>query len=197
VILIDADLRRPSIAEYMGIEGQVGLTTVLIGRADVKDVVQPFGTSSLDLLPAGQVPPNPSELLGSAAMASLLERLSDSYDMVLLDSPPLLPVTDAVVLSKMAGGAVVIVGADRIHRPQLHQSLDSLETAGAHLFGIVMNKIARRDAAEYGYGSGYVSYGPKIRPASSQPKRRWDGDDTLISREVSQNGHKAAADQVR
>jgi polysaccharide biosynthesis transport protein len=197
VILIDADLRRPSIAEYMGIEGQVGLTTVLIGRADVKDVVQPFGTSSLDLLPAGQVPPNPSELLGSAAMASLLERLSASYDMVLLDSPPLLPVTDAVVLSKMAGGAVVIVGADRIHRPQLQQSLDSLETAGAHLFGIVMNKIARRDAAAYGYGSGYASYGPKIRPASMQPKRRWDGDDTLVSRQVSRNGHKTAADQVR
>jgi tyrosine-protein kinase len=197
VILIDADLRRPSIAEYMSIEGQVGLTTVLIGRADVKDVVQPFGTSSLDLLPAGQVPPNPSELLGSAAMASLLERLAASYDMVLLDSPPLLPVTDAVVLSKMAGGAVVIVGADRIHRPQLQQSLDSLETAGAHLFGIVMNKIARREAAAYGYGSGYASYGPKIRPASGQPKRRWDGDDTVVSREVSQNGHKAAADQVR
>jgi len=197
VILIDADLRRPSIAEYMGIEGQVGLTTVLIGRADVKDVVQPFGTSSLDLLPAGQVPPNPSELLGSAAMGSLLERLSASYDMVLLDSPPLLPVTDAVVLSKMAGGAVVIVGADRIHRPQLQQSLDSLETAGAHLFGIVMNKIARRDAAAYGYGSGYASYAPKIRPASMQPKRRWDGDDTLVSRQVSQNGHKTAADQVR
>jgi tyrosine-protein kinase len=197
VILIDADLRRPSIAEYMGIEGQVGLTTVLIGRADVKDVVQPFGTSSLDLLPAGQVPPNPSELLGSAAMGSLLERLSASYDMVLLDSPPLLPVTDAVVLSKMAGGAVVIVGADRIHRPQLQQSLDSLETAGAHLFGIVMNKIARRDAAAYGYGSGYASYAPKIRPASMQPKRRWDGDDTLVSRQVSQNGRKTAADQVR
>jgi Mrp family chromosome partitioning ATPase len=142
-------------------------------------------------------------------MASLLERLSDSYDMVLLDSPPLLPVTDAVVLSKMAGGAVVIVGADRIHRPQLQQSLDSLETAGAHLFGIVMNKIARRDAAAYGY-SGYASYGPKIRsasgqpnygpklrPAPGQPKRRWDGDDTLVSRQVSQNGHNTAADQVR
>ena len=66
-----------------------------------------------------------------------------------------LPVTDAVVLSKMAGGALVVVGADRIHRPQLQQSLDSLETAGAHLFGIVINKIARREAAAYGYGGGY------------------------------------------
>jgi capsular exopolysaccharide synthesis family protein len=192
IILVDADLRRPSIAEYVGIEGQVGLTTVLIGRADLKDVVQPFGTSSLDLLPAGQVPPNASELLGSAAMASLLERLSASYDMVLLDSPPLLPVTDAVVLSKMAGGTVVIVGADRIHRPQLQQSLDSLETAGAHLFGIVMNKIARREAAAYAYGSGYASYQPKIRSKPIQPKRSWNADDTLVSPEAPQNGHKSA-----
>jgi polysaccharide biosynthesis transport protein len=192
VILVDADLRRPSIAGYMGIEGQVGLTTVLIGRADVKDVVQPFGTSSLDLLPAGQVPPNPSELLGSAAMASLLERLTASYDMVLLDSPPLLPVTDAVVLSKLAGGALLVVGADRTHRPQLQQSLDSLETAGAHLFGIVMNKIARREAAAYAYGSGYASYQPKIRPKPIHPKRSWNAGDTLVSPEASQNGHKAA-----
>jgi polysaccharide biosynthesis transport protein len=198
VILVDADLRRPSIAEYLHIEGGVGLTTVLIGRADVKDVVQPFGTTSLDVLPAGQVPPNPSELLGSVAMADLLERLSASYDMVLLDSPPLLPVTDAVVLSKLAGGALVVVGADRIHRPELQQSLDSLETAGAHLFGIVMNKIARRDASAYAYDSGYASYEPKIqRSAPIQPKRGWNEDDTLISRERAKNGHKSATGRVR
>jgi capsular exopolysaccharide synthesis family protein len=198
VILVDADLRRPSIAEYLGIEGGVGLTTVLIGRAEVEDVVQPLGTTSLDLLPAGQIPPNPSELLGSMAMADLLERLSASYDMVLLDSPPLLPVTDAVVLSNLAGGALVVVGADRIHRPQLQQSLESLETAGAHLFGIVMNKIARREAAAYAYGSGYPSYAPKPqRPTPAQPKRRWDLDDTAVSEPVRRNGHKAGVSRAR
>jgi MinD-like ATPase involved in chromosome partitioning or flagellar assembly len=95
---------------------------VLIGRAAVEDVVQPLGTTSLDLLPAGQIPPSPSELLGSMTMAVLLERLSAVYDIVLLGSPPLLPVTDAVVLSKMAR-ALVVVGADRIHRPQLQAVL--------------------------------------------------------------------------
>jgi succinoglycan biosynthesis transport protein ExoP len=198
VILVDADLRRPSIAEYVGIEGGVGLTTVLIGRAEVEDVVQPLGTTGLDLLPAGQVPPNPSELLGSMAMADLLERLSVSYDMVLLDSPPLLPVTDAVVLSNLAGGALVVVGADRIHRPQLQQSLDSLETAGAHLFGIVMNKIARREAAAYAYDSGYASYEPRTQlPAPVKAKRRWDSDDTLISGQASRNGQKTASGRHR
>jgi capsular exopolysaccharide synthesis family protein len=198
VILVDADLRRPSVAEYVGIEGGVGLTTVLIGRAEVEDVVQPLGVTGLDLLPAGQIPPNPSELLGSMAMADLLEQLSASYDMVLLDSPPLLPVTDAVVLSNLAGGALVIVGADRIHRPQLQQSLDSLETAGAHLFGIVMNKIARREAAAYAYDSGYGSYRPKIqRPTPMHAKRRWDADDTLVPRQATPNGHKAAVGRHR
>jgi polysaccharide biosynthesis transport protein len=199
VILVDADLRRPSVAEYVGIEGGVGLTTVLIGRAEVKDVVQPLGSSSLDLLPAGQIPPNPSELLGSMAMADLLEQLSASYDMVLLDSPPLLPVTDAVVLSNLAGGALIVVGADRIHRPQLLQSLESLETAGAHLFGIVMNKIARREAAMYGYG-----YGSEYPSAISEPKRstsvearrRRDLDDTLISAPLASNGHKSKSGRV-
>jgi capsular exopolysaccharide synthesis family protein len=194
VILVDADLRRPSVAEYVGIEGGVGLTTVLIGRARVEDVVQPLGATGLDILPAGQIPPNPSELLGSMAMADLLEQLSASYDMVLLDSPPLLPVTDAVVLSNLAGGALVVVGADRIHRPQLQQSLESLETAGSHLFGIVMNKIARREAAaySYGYGYGYPSAISEPKPSTSvKARRRRDVEDTLISAPLAPNGHKS------
>jgi Mrp family chromosome partitioning ATPase len=136
-------------------------------------------------------------------MADLLERLSASYDMVLLDSAPLLPVTDAVVLSNLAGGALVVVGADRIHRPQLQQSLESLETAGAHLFGIVMNKIARREAAAYAYGYGY-GYGSEYPSTISQPKRstpaearrRRDLDDTLISGPLPPNGHKAKAGRL-
>jgi tyrosine-protein kinase len=180
VILVDADLRRPSIAEYAGIEGSVGLTTVLIGRADVEDVVQPLGTTTLDLLPAGQLPPNPSELLGSPAMAGLLDRLTTSYDMVLLDSPPLLPVTDAAVLAKLAGGALVVVGADRIHRPQLQDTLGSLQTAGAHVLGIVLNKIDRREAGTYAYyGSGYApTDSNQLKAAttgSNQPKAATTG----------------------
>jgi succinoglycan biosynthesis transport protein ExoP len=179
VILVDADLRRPSMAEYIGIEGRVGLTTVLIGRADVEDVVQPLGTTTLDLLPAGQIPPNPSELLGSPAMAGLLDRLTTSYDMVLLDSPPLLPVTDAAVLSKLAGGALIVVGADRIHRPQLQETLGSLETAGAHVLGIVLNKIDRREASTYSYDSGYApAEQDRSRAYVREAKRRWDWDET-------------------
>jgi Mrp family chromosome partitioning ATPase len=88
-------------------------------------------------------------------MIALLEQLTADYDMVLLDSPPILPVTDAAVLSKLAGGALVIVGTDRIHRAQLLDTLESLTTAGAHIFGVVINKVRRRDAGGYGYDAAY------------------------------------------
>ena len=83
VLLIDADLRRPTVAEYLGLEGRVGLTTVLIGKASLADVVQPYANTTLNILPAGQIPPNPSEMLGSPAMKALLEMATATYDMVL------------------------------------------------------------------------------------------------------------------
>lgn len=156
VILVDADLRRPSVAQYLGLEGQAGLTTVLIGRAEVDEVTQPWQRSTLDILPAGQIPPNPSELLGSKAMEALIEQLGQTYDMVLLDSAPLLPVTDAAVLSRLSSGALVVVGADVIRRPQLVDALQSLETVGARVLGVVLNKAAKRDVDAYVYESGYV-----------------------------------------
>ncbi|WP_375423626.1 polysaccharide biosynthesis tyrosine autokinase [uncultured Friedmanniella sp.] len=157
VLLVDADLRRPSVAEYLGLEGRVGLTTVLIGKASVEDVVQPWSDSSLDILPAGQIPPNPSELLGSPAMRALLDQLTSSYDMVLIDSPPVLPVTDAAVLGRQVGGALLVAGMDRIHRPQLRETLESLDTAGCQVLGLVMNKIAKREVGAYVYERGYYS----------------------------------------
>jgi tyrosine-protein kinase len=189
VILVDADLRRPSMSEYFGIEDNAGLTTVLIGRADVEDVVQPLGTTTLDLLPAGQIPPNPSELLGSPAMAGLLDRLTKSYDTVLLDSPPLLPFTDAAVLTKLAGGALVVVGADRIHSPQLQETLGSLQTAGAHVLGIVINKIDRREVGTYSayYGGGYASTGSDQSKADShKSKSKADSNKSTTDTDQSQ-----------
>ncbi|MCL3862911.1 polysaccharide biosynthesis tyrosine autokinase [Actinotalea sp. K2] len=151
VILVDADLRRPSVAEYMSIEGEVGLTTVLIGRASVQDVVQPWGNGLLHVLPSGQIPPNPSELLGSRSMANLLADLTRQYDIVLLDTPPLLPVTDAAILAKLAGGALVVVGSGKLHRAQLGDAIGSLETVGARVLGIVLNGLSRKHGENYTY----------------------------------------------
>ncbi|WP_127129588.1 polysaccharide biosynthesis tyrosine autokinase [Georgenia sp. SYP-B2076] len=158
VVLVDADLRRPSVAAYLGLEGGVGLTTVLIGRAELADVVQPWHGTSLSVLPSGALPPNPSELLGSPAMTTLLAHLTRTYDIVVLDSPPLLPVADAAVLAKLGGGTLLVAGADRCRKAMLRESLEMLEMVGARVLGIVLNKSGRRDGG--GYYSSYAPEGP-------------------------------------
>lgn len=185
-ILIDADLRRPTVAKYLGLEGRVGLTTVLIGRADVEDVVQPFEDGMLDILPSGEIPPNPSELLGSTAMHDLLATLTQRYDMVLIDSPPLLPVTDSVVLSKATGGTLIVVGADRAHAPQLRAALESLETVGAKVVGVLLNKVSRRESTPYGYGYGYSS---DDRPAGPVTAQDWGASAPEKREKSTATGH--------
>ena len=159
VLLVDADLRRPSVSDYLGLEGSVGLTTVLIGKIGREDAVQPWGTSTLHVLPSGQVPPNPSELLGSQSMTALLAELGAAYDVVIIDTAPLLPVTDGAVLAKLTGGAVVVVGAGITHRRQLTEALGALHTAGAKALGVVVNRLAPVERTGYGY-EGYYTYGP-------------------------------------
>lgn len=158
VIVVDADLRRPKLAQYMGIEGAVGLTDLLIGRADMEDAVQQWGRGGLHVLPAGSVPPNPSELLGSAAMNALIRHLESEYEYVLFDAPPLLPVTDAAVLSKSAGGAIVAVAAGKTHRTQLSAAVTALDNVGARLYGFVLTMLPVQGPHAYGYQS--YGYGP-------------------------------------
>ncbi|HEY8721813.1 polysaccharide biosynthesis tyrosine autokinase [Pengzhenrongella sp.] len=167
VILVDADLRRPSVAKYMSLEGGVGLTTVLIGQASLQDVVQPWGNGYLDVLPSGQIPPNPSELLGSQSMSRLLETMTSQYDIVLIDTSPLLPVTDAAILAKLTGGALVVVGADKLHRQQLAEALGSLETVGARILGVVLNRLPRKHADGYTY---YYEYASTPTPTTAAAK---------------------------
>lgn len=159
VLIVDADLRRPSVSKYLGVEGAVGLTTVLIGKVRVEDAVQPWGGTNLDILPSGQIPPNPSELLGSEHMARVLQELGEAYDVVIVDTAPLLPVTDGAILAQMTGGAVVVVGAGLTHRPQLAEALDALGKVRAKVLGVVLNRIAPSQRDGYGYG-GYYQYGP-------------------------------------
>ncbi|MGO1315995.1 MAG: polysaccharide biosynthesis tyrosine autokinase, partial [Cellulomonadaceae bacterium] len=170
VLLVDADLRHPSVAKFMGIEGGVGLTTVLIGRAGLQDVVQPWGQSGLQVLPSGQIPPNPSELLGSGAMSELLDVLSQHYDTVILDTAPLLPVTDGAILSRLAGGAVVVVGSGEVHRAQLAEAVGSLEAVGTPVHGLVLNGVPQKHAESYTYR--YAPQTEHVQPAPSRGSKR-------------------------
>src|SRR5690606_20659673 len=152
VCLVDADLRRPSVARYLNIEGAVGLTTVLIGRATIDDVLQPVGADGLMVLPAGRTPPNASELLGSAAMHDLVDALEERFDTVIFDCAPLLPVTDAAVLSRATDGVLLVVGSGIVNRDQLGETATKLETVGARVLGFVLNRTRRgREVHAYGY----------------------------------------------
>ncbi|MCU1431467.1 MAG: Chromosome partitioning protein [Actinotalea sp.] len=168
VLLIDGDLRRPSVAKYMGIEGSVGLTTVLIGRAAIQDVVQPWGSGQLHVLPSGQIPPNPSELLGSRTMAELLGTLGQRYDVIIIDTPPLLPVIDAAILARLTRGAIVVVGTHSLHHNQLEESLGALESVGARVLGIVLNRVPEKLTAGY----QYYDYSLESQTRSKRQRRR-------------------------
>ncbi|MFC8799083.1 polysaccharide biosynthesis tyrosine autokinase [Streptomyces griseoincarnatus] len=171
VLLIDADLRRPSIANYLGIEGSVGLTTVLIHRAELQDVIQPWGSAGLFVVPSGAIPPNPAELVGSRAMAKLIEQVREQYDYVIIDTPPLLPVTDAALIAKMTNGALMVTGSGLVRRDQLLQSLGNMSSVNARVLGVVLNKMKWEDTGGYRYG--YYTYGPSDGDGTAQgPSRR-------------------------
>ncbi|QJU54587.1 polysaccharide biosynthesis tyrosine autokinase [Herbiconiux sp. KACC 21604] len=171
VVLVDADLRLPKLAEYMGLEGAVGLTDVLIGRAALADVLQRWGNKDLFVLPAGQVPPNPSELLGSEAMVGLLAALNEQVDYVLLDSPPLLPVTDAAVLSNLTAGAIVVAAAGKVKKTEVVGAIRNLNQTNSKVIGIVLTMLPSKGPDAYG-GTEYSYYGGSHEPAEVMPKSR-------------------------
>ncbi|MFQ1003621.1 polysaccharide biosynthesis tyrosine autokinase [Modestobacter sp. SSW1-42] len=154
VLLVDADLRRPTVADRLAVEGDAGLSTVLVGRAAFDDVVQEWGPHGLHVLTSGVVPPNPAELLSSPAMASLAAELSTRYDVVVWDAPPLLPVTDAQLLARHVDGVVLVAGSRTVRKAQFAEALESLQRVEARLLGVVLNMLSPHDqATTRGYGS--------------------------------------------
>ncbi|WP_170955546.1 polysaccharide biosynthesis tyrosine autokinase [Ornithinimicrobium cerasi] len=154
VLLIDADLRHPSVATNLGLEGAVGLTTVLLGEAEVEDVTQRWGGTNLHVLTSGEVPPNPSELLGSAKMHALFDSLMETYDFILVDAPPVLPVTDAMVIEKLTGGLLMVVASGETRKRHVHEALRVLSTTESHIAGFVLTKTPPKPLAYYSYYSG-------------------------------------------
>jgi non-specific protein-tyrosine kinase len=157
VVLVETDLRRPTLSTLFGIEGSVGLTDVLIGRASLEDALQTWGGGSLELMPAGTSPPNPSELLASRAMSELIAALEGRAEMVVFDAPPLLPVTDAAILATRTSGAVMIARAGSTKSEQVERAVATLHAVGAPLLGCVLTvaPVKGPDAAYYyAYATG-------------------------------------------
>jgi polysaccharide biosynthesis transport protein len=168
VLVIDADLRRPRVAKTLGLEGAVGLSTVLSGQIDLEDAIQSWGPDGeLDVITSGEIPPNPSELLGSESMRRLLRQLEGRYDMVLLDAPPLQPVTDPSVLAAMTSGVLLVNRVDgHVHREQLQGGLGSLESVEARLLGLVLTRVPQKRGTYYAYQYSYES--DVVEPTSSR-----------------------------
>ena len=174
VLLVDGDLRHPSVGSTLGLEDAAGLTTVLLGRATLDEMVQQVGDTPLFVLPAGEVPPNPSELLGSDAMSELFERMTAQFDFILIDSPPVLPVTDALILDQLTGGALMVVAMNRTRRRYLAEAVRTMETANAPIagFAVTMTSEGTSRYGYYGYGYGKASKGPRSQAERAREKQR-------------------------
>ena len=156
VALIEADLRLPKVNEYLNVEGGAGLTDVLIGKAELNDVLQRWGRTQLYFLPAGRTPPNPSELLGSEGMRAVLSTLEDTFDYVIIDAPPVLAVTDAAVVARGNAGVLIAVASGSTKKPELEAAISALEKANANIVGVIVTMLPAKEAAGYGYGNyGY------------------------------------------
>ena len=161
-LLIDADLRRPAIHELTGVANKRGLTDILTGHAQLEDVVETSPTHAFEVLPAGPLPPSPTELLSSPRMAQLLELASERYDTIVIDSPPVLGLADAPILAAIGDGTVFIVEADRGRSGQLKSALRRLRAMHPVLLGAVLTKFdpersGNRYTSHYGYD--YYRYG--------------------------------------
>lgn len=158
VLIIDCDLRKPAMHKFFKLKGIPGLSEVLAGMKDVSETIQDTNYDKLKVICGGTIPPNPAELLGSLAMEQLLASLSMQYDYILMDTPPINLVTDALALTALADGVVMVVRQGQTAHPELSRALSKLKFANAKVFGIILNGVINN--GHYGYSKqGYHKYG--------------------------------------
>jgi capsular exopolysaccharide synthesis family protein len=156
VIVVSCDLRRPRIHEFFGMDNHVGLTSVLVGDVALADAVQDVPTEALlRILPSGPVPPNPAEILSLDRVREVVEALSQNADVVLLDCPPVLPVTDALLLSRLVDGMLVLASTKSTSIRDLHRTFELLQQVQAPVLGTILNRVPVDGGYAYGYGYGY------------------------------------------
>ncbi len=151
VIIIDCDLRRPFLHRVFQVSNLIGLTNVMVGESTLEEVLRPTEVPGLSVLTSGPIPPNPAEMLGAARMREVLEQLSDLADVIIIDSPPVIAVTDASVLAPLSDGVVLVVGSGTVNREMAQRAKAQLEAVRAKILGVVLNGVETN-------GSGYYYY---------------------------------------
>ncbi len=177
-LLVDADLRRPILHKLFGVPRDVGLTNLLVGRASLAEVLVPTPVANLTLVPAGVLPPNPSELLGSQQMKECLEQFRQRFDVVLIDSPPVIAVTDASLLARLVDGVLLVVNSGSTNREALLRAKELLEQVQAPVLGVLLNNITPTNmygSYYYYYYYHYYYYGDGEKKKEKIKKRRHRG----------------------
>jgi len=155
VLLVDADLRKPTIHQLMEVSNQYGLISLITQRVTPEEAILPtLKAHSLDVLPSGPIPPNPSELLGSKLMKNLMLELSQDYDWILFDTPPVLAVTDAQVLGSLCDGVILVLKSRQTEKKELVKAKELLDKANINLIGTIINGVDSKE-----FGNGYYYYG--------------------------------------
>jgi len=168
VVLVSCDLRKPRLGEFFGVSEQQGLTTAILGERPLENVIQPLpGDDNLWMLASGQLPPNPAELLNGTRIQQAFAALRRHFDLVLIDSPPVLPVTDAVLLASGADATLLVAAAGRTRRGDLRRAADKLAQVNARVVGLVLNETSRQGG--YGYQHGYGSYLSEVPVPAAVP----------------------------
>ena len=155
VIIVDCDLRKPSIHKKMGVTNSVGLTNILVQNVLKEDCIVKSPVKNLYILTSGPVPPNPAELLGTKKMRDFIEELKKEFDMVLIDAPPVLAVTDAQILSTIADGVIFVAAYGEAQKNALVDAKQLIDKVGGKVIGIVFNKVPETIS---GYGKYYKGY---------------------------------------
>lgn len=163
VLLMDADLRRPALHRTLDLLREPGLSNLVVGDADPRDAIRPSVLPNLDVLPSGPFPPNPSELLTSETMERLLETLEDRYSHVVIDSPPVLAVTDAALLAARADGLLLVLRSGETEQKAAERSVDQVRRIGVRVLGAVLNEVGASTTEESYYLRYYYSYQPSAR----------------------------------
>ncbi|AJY75707.1 CpsD/CapB family tyrosine-protein kinase [Paenibacillus beijingensis] len=151
VLLIDADLRKPTMHRIFGLSNRVGLTSVITGQIRPSDAIQSTEVINLSLLPSGTIPPNPAELLASQKMKAFVNEMKGAYDMVIFDTPPVLAVADSLIVSSVCDGVVIVVQEGRVKRELVRKAKESLERVNAKLIGVVLNNVKKSKDGYYYY----------------------------------------------
>lgn len=160
VLIIDGDLRKARIHKFFGIKNIPGLTNLLGGFSELSEVIKPTDFKNLFVIPCGVVPPNPAELLASDSMKSLISQLEKEFDYILIDTPPVNVVSDALTLTPVVDGFVIVTKQKVNTHPELQRVISSLEFVGAKIIGFILNGVDLREKGKYGYKYKYnYSYG--------------------------------------